>query len=480
MTQEVTSVAPEVMTVTRTLQASCAQLADVQAICRHMALVRADIWRRYGALACLGKRAADIRKDITARCWYTQLQVDGTIRSETTKDVVNDLLTYKAAATQKVRQSIARRTPDAQERKRLFNLLMQDQWLQDPYLHRMMRKHFRHGVSNCTNQFIVRSDKHQSFIADGKLVVRIQIAPKFGSHIDLITTSSGKNVKLKNRNLRVVLNGDVVQIHYATTKAPGRPAGAGQLGIDKGYTEAFVDSDGQAHGCSFGRVLSAFSDTQSATGKQRNRLHALEKAHRAAGRIAKADRIQACNLGCVKRDARRSRAQQVLRTIAYQSAHTVVDKAGFVVSEDLSSPISSSKVQWRQYNRRMSGWAKGVLAQSLEEVCKQRGAVHSTVNAAYTSQMDSQTGLLQGKRVGDKFYRVSGDVIQADTNAARNVLARFSDPDISRWTPYRDVRRILLSRSSGATERQEAPVGRATKRPSRQRSADKSVLINSG
>jgi hypothetical protein len=106
--------------------------------------------------------------------------------------------------------------------------------------------------------------------------------------------------------------------------------------------------------------------------------------------------------------------------------------------------------------------------------------VHHTVNAAYTSQMDSHTGLLQGKRVGDKFYRASGDVIQADTNAARNVLARLSDPDICRCTPYRDVRRILLSRSSGATERQEAPVGQAATRRSRQRSADKSVLINSG
>jgi len=137
--------------------------------------------------------------------------------------VVNDLLTYKAAAAQKVRQAIARRAPDAQERKRLFNLLMRDQWLQGPYLHRMMRKHLRHGVSSCTNQFIVRSDKHQSFVADGKLVVRIRIAPKFGSHIDLVTTSSGKGMRLQSSNLRVVLNGDVVQIHYATPSSLGAP-----------------------------------------------------------------------------------------------------------------------------------------------------------------------------------------------------------------------------------------------------------------
>lgn len=486
MTQKVTTTIPELTTVTRTLQASCTQfgaLADVQAICRNMALVRADIWRRYGALGCISKSASDIRKDITTRCWYAQLPVDGTIRAETTKDVVNDILTCKAAAAQKVRQAIARRINDVQERKRLFALLKQDQWLQDSYLHRMMRKHFRHGVSHCTNQFIVRSDKHQEVIIDGKLVVRILIATKFGAHIDLLINSSGKNVSLKGCNLRVVLKGDAVEIHYATTKKIGRACGAGHLGIDKGYTEAFVDSDGQAHGTNFGRVLSAFSDTQSATGKQRNRLHALEKKHRAAGRTAKADRIRACNLGRIKLDACRDKVQQHLRTIAYQSAHTVVDKAALVVSEDLSSPISSkvgSKNQWRPYNRRMSGWAKGVLAQSLEEVCKQRGAMHRTVNAAYTSQMDSHTGLLQGKRVGDKFYRESGDVIQADTNAARNVLARLNDPDIGRWTPHKEVRKILLSRSSGATERQEAPVGQAAKRRLRQRSADKSMLSNFG
>lgn len=161
------------------------------------------------------------------------------------------------------------------------------------------------------------------------------------------------------------------------------------------------------------------------------------------------------------------------RTIAYQAAHTVVDQAATVASEDLTLPIKG-KGQWRRDNRRMSSWAKGVLARALEEVCSQRGAAPVTVNAAYTSQMDSFSGLLEGKRVSDKFYRETGDVIQADFNAARNVLARLHDQDIERWTPHADVRRIPLARSSGATERQEAPVGRRSSRSPRQRSADKS------
>ncbi|WP_249223009.1 hypothetical protein [Noviherbaspirillum sp. L7-7A] len=116
-------------------------------------------------------------------------------------------------------------------------------------------------------------------------------------------------------------------------------------------------------------------------------------AYRAAGRIAKADCIRANNLGWIKLGNRRERAQQHLRTIAYQAAHSIVDKAAVVGSEDLTSPIRS-KNQWRQYNCRMSAWAKGVLAQALDEVGTQREATHVVVNTAYTSPIDSFTGLL--------------------------------------------------------------------------------------
>jgi transposase len=109
--------------------------------------------------------------------------------------------------------------------------------------------------------------------------------------------------------------------------------------------------------------------------------------------------------------------------------------------------VIASKHQWKWFNRRMSSWAKGVLAEALDSVCTQRKARHILVNGAYTSQMDSTNGLLEGKRKGDKFYRANGDVLQADHNAALNVLARLNDNEISLFTPYKEVRRILLSRS---------------------------------
>ncbi len=180
----------------------------------------------------MGKSAADIRKEITAAGWYAPLDVDGTIRAETTKDAVNDILTYKAAALQKVRQAIARRTADPDERKRLYTLLREDRWLEDPYLHRMMRKHFRHGVSHCDNQFIVRSDKHETHGVDGRLVVTIKIAKQYGEPIQLVTTSNGQGVDLTGCNLRLIVKGGAVEIHYATEKTAGRPCGKAEIGVD--------------------------------------------------------------------------------------------------------------------------------------------------------------------------------------------------------------------------------------------------------
>ncbi|SDY20823.1 Transposase [Allochromatium warmingii] len=456
------------MKVTRTLQADAPP--ELAPICRAMGYLRGDIWRRYGALGTLGRSALDIRKDIIARNLYGTLPVDGTIRNETTKDVVNDLLTYKAAAKLNVRQAVAKRTTDPTERKRLYALLKNDQWQHDPFLHRQMRKHFRHGVSHTANQFIVRSDRHASVIVDGRLVITIRIAKQSGGNIRLVTTSSGKHVNLTGCNLRICVKDGFTKIHYAADKGAGRPHGEQALGVDKGYTEAFTDSDGNAHGTAFGAVLTDYSDAAAKTGQQRNQLHALEKKHREAGRLAKAERIRQCNLGRKKIAARKQRTKQRLRTIAFQSAHSIVDKAALVVSEDLTSPIAN-KAQWKRYNRRMSGWAKGVLAEALDSVCEQRHAEHVLVNGAYTSQMDSTTGLLQGKPVGDKFYRITGDVLQADHNAALNVLARLADPDITRFTPYRDVKRLLLARSPAQLSVKRLELGESSRQPS----ADKSI-----
>ena len=86
--------------------------------------------------------------------------------------------------------------------------------------------------------------------------------------------------------------------------------------------------------------------------------------------------------------------------------------------------------------------------------------------------MDSANGLLEGKRVGDKFYRANGDVLQADHNAAMNVLARLDDSEIHRFLPHKEVRRILLARSPAQLSVKRLELGAQARQPS----ADKSMI----
>lgn len=106
--------------VTRILTAQCESRVQINQMCKVIGFMRADIWRRYGALGNVGKNATVIRKEITEQGFYADLLVDGTIRAETTKDVVNDILTYKSAALRLVRQAINKRSKDKEEQKRLY------------------------------------------------------------------------------------------------------------------------------------------------------------------------------------------------------------------------------------------------------------------------------------------------------------------------------------------------------------------------
>lgn len=137
----------------------------------------------------------------------------------------------------------------------------------------------------------------------------------------------------------------------------------------------------------------------------------------------------------------------MIRNIAFQAAHEIVDIAKEIRTEDLTNPITVSK-RWKKYNRLMSSWAKGSLAEALESVTKARGSCLRLVNCAYTSQMDSNTCRLEGRRVGDKFHHVNGEVSQADTNAAVNIRYRGDDTEITLYTPYKEVKKILLCRST--------------------------------
>ncbi|WP_293099079.1 zinc ribbon domain-containing protein [Moorena sp. SIOASIH] len=88
------------------------------------------------------------------------------------------------------------------------------------------------------------------------------------------------------------------------------------------------------------------------------------------------------------------------------------------------------------------------MRDSLQKWANWTGSVVTEVQPSYTSQVDSVTGTLLGKRSGDSEPIFNGVVLQADHNAAKNILARGTDFEISRYMTKTEVQAVLLRRTA--------------------------------
>ena len=251
----------------------------------------------------------------------------------------------------------------------------------------------------------------------------------------------------------MILNEGEVDVHYTIEIAETKTCGLATLGIDKGYTEVLVDSEGEHYGEGLGSLLTKHSDKLKKKYIARNKLRAIlnSKPHKQKNIIKN-------NLGRKKLNRQNRKIKSQIRDKICQATHKLVDKAEIIATEDLTSPIVSKKLG-KNINRRLSAWTKGMIANAIETISRRRGSSVILINSAYTSQMDSRHGVLMGKRSGDSYsrqkflrnfcleYCFDGVVLQADENAARNVLARLYDQEIDRWTPFQKVKSILLERT---------------------------------
>ena len=411
--------------------------------------VRADAWRRCSGVSTARQSHYDIRDGWMAEgCdWHG---LPARIGKATLADALGDIRAAREAAKVKVKRAIRHRTRnDPTERKRLHTLLKLDLWTEDPFLHRQMRNRWQGGRSHATNQIVADSGSYTTQVWNGRAWVYLQGMER-GQRIAIPL----QGTHLPSGTLRVILqdNGQVA-VHYAvdeTQVCSTRPCGDATVGVDKGYTEAYTDSDGERHGEGLGDLLAAESDHQKVKGQRRNQLRAVAEKHAAKGNHRKADNIERHNLGRNKWNQRKRRHNKRTRNLLCQAAHAVVDKADTIACEDLSRPMKSAKYRHRDTNRHLSGWARGVMAETLTSISRRRGSAPALVNPAYTSQIDSRTGLLQGQRKGDRFHCLDGVVPDADANAACNILARLYDEEITLYTPFREVKALLAERTRTA------------------------------
>ncbi|WP_197698312.1 RNA-guided endonuclease TnpB family protein [Micromonospora viridifaciens] len=378
---------------------------------------------------------------------HVQFGVLANAWKETVRDAIADIAANREAAKAKVRQAIARHTDDPTELKRMFTALKANQWIADPFLARQMRKHWRRGKSHVHDQIVVRADQYNTVVdGRGRLWLAVPgLQRRKMVRIPLSTTVAPTGT------LRLILRGGRVEVHYqidaSAMRSSQRPCGQATLGVDKGYTEALTDSDGDPHGERLGELLTTESDRLKERNRRRAKLRSIANTAAARGDHAKAHRIKVNNLGTVKRDRQAARHRARVRTEIFTAVHEVVDKAVTIMAEDLTKRFTGRKKLPKNINRRLAAWTKGITAEALKNVSERRGSAHVPVNAAYTSQTCHRCGAF-GRRSGDRFHCTPcGVVWQADVNAAINILHRAGDPDIALHTPPQRVKQILQDRT---------------------------------
>jgi IS605 OrfB family transposase len=410
------------------------KLLQLQTFAKKLGQIRSEVWQRFGSIKGVGKKDRAVRDewlkagrtfDVPANAW-----------KETLRDAMADIHANRESAKVKARRAISICKNDSLEKKELFRLLVIDKWTEKTALRRIMRKACPRGHNRTHNQIIVRSDDYTVFTLKDTVWIKISGLEK-GKRIALPLTTTHP----PSGTLRLIIKDYVIEVHFSIEVEQTVNHGTETLGIDKGYTEAFVDSSGERYGQALGEALTEESDSLKIKYQRRNKIKSIaeKKTH-------KKQTILKNNLGRKKLIKRKVKKQFQIKDIIHKAVHKLVDKAKTIAAEDLTAPMVGKKL-FKDASRRLSSWTKGVIANALELISQRRGSTLVLVNAAYTSQVDSRNGALIGERKGDSFHCYDGEVLDADINAALNNLARLNDPEIDRWTPYKKVKAILLERT---------------------------------
>lgn len=176
-----------------------------------------------------------------------------------------------------------------------------------------------------------------------------------------------------------------------------------EIGVDRGYTEVFATSTGLMLGDGFGKQLTRKTDRITSIGLSKNKLWSLADVKFKNKNRIKASRILENNLKNKTELKRRNCDDAYVETIVNTSVKIATQLSDCIIYEDLTAPIPDRrKYMSRRAKNRLHHWQKGTVVERLQ-VWAERNHTHLTsVNCAYSSQVDAVTGTLLGSRNGDR------------------------------------------------------------------------------
>ncbi len=247
--------------------------------------------------------------------------------------------------------------------------------------------------------------------------------------------------------ISLVLSEGNVDFHIPQELKKKNPPKTSPEAVDFGYTEVMTDTQGIRYGTQFGTILTQVSENRHQKMQKRHKLHAMEKRPTTSN-PKKAKSLRKYNLGKQKHHAAAKRLRATLEREINTSINQLIQtkNPSLLITEDLRHTFKYNKS--KQMNRRLSSWLRGKLQDRIAFKALAEGFRHEQVNPAYGSQSCPFCEFVDHRnRKNDRFQCLHcGHEDISDRIAALNYARRFGDPEIGRYTPYRQVKTILLDR----------------------------------
>lgn len=246
-----------------------------------------------------------------------------------------------------------------------------------------------------------------------------------------------------NGNITVIFSEDTVQVHTSQELLKKKKLFKDLIAVDFGYTEVMTDAEGNRYGECFGKILTKRSDELCRKMKKRHQLHALAKST-----PNKTSQLHRYNLGRQKLSRVKQKSKTSLKCEINRAINQLIKtkKPAILITEDLSHLFTYEKS--KAVNRRLSSWLRGEIQERISFKALAEGFRHEQVNPAYGSQSCPKCDFVDSKnRIADRFKCLHcGHEDISDRVAAMNYARRYGDPEIMRYTPYREVKTILFGR----------------------------------
>jgi IS605 OrfB family transposase len=254
---------------------------------------------------------------------------------------------------------------------------------------------------------------------------------------------------VRNKTLKVKIIGNKLEIHCPLkVKTKIHKDYENIIGIDKGINYLFAVSSDRLYGEKFNDYLSKETERLNEINANRNRFYALYNNHLKLGNVKKANNILENNLRKIKYNNNKLKHDQSVKSYINNCLNMLIEieKPKEIVMENLDFVNWDSKYP-KTIKRKLARWIKGYIRERLEYKCDYNNIKYIYINPAYTSKVCNICGSF-GQRNGDVFKCSNCGNLHSDINASKNILNRKDDKEISLYTKYIKVKKILENRLS--------------------------------